>query len=86
MMELTFKAYLTDYIQRLSYHESTDILQLAMEAGTNNFRLRAPLILYVIYTNKTDLLTQTFNSDEYKQHLKWYLEDCKNHNHSPDWQ
>lgn len=77
MMELSFKVYLIDYVQRLSYCESTDVGRLANEACTNNSRLYAVLILYAIFTDKTDLLLQYLNSKEFKQYHAEWLEDVR---------
>ena len=60
MRKLTFKGFLTQYVKDLSYAGTTDLATLAEEATHNNFRLRAPLLLYAVKWEKTDLLRSHF--------------------------
>lgn len=60
MRELTFAGYLTKYVRRLSANDTTRLSTLADEAARNNPRLREPLLLYAMFTDKTDqLMRQT---------------------------
>ena len=63
MRTLTFKGFLAQYVKKLSYAGSLDLEKLAAEAVHDNYRLRAPLVLYASVHGKTDLL-----SDLLKEH------------------
>ena len=73
---MTFLEYLTDYMCRLSYHETTDVKVLAQEAQTNNHRLKEPLFLYSLFSHQTDSLLvhvdDTSMRQEYKKLLMTY--------------
>ena len=56
MRSLTFKGYLTKYMQSLSLHDSKGVYALAREAANENPRLREPLFLYALFTDKSDVL------------------------------
>ena len=56
MRKLTFKGFLSQYVKNLSYSNTLDIKRLAMEATTNNLRLRAPLVLYALASSKKGLI------------------------------
>lgn len=56
MRKLTFKGFLTQYVKELSYAGTLDLSVLAGEAARDNFRLRAPLLLYAVKAGKGDLL------------------------------
>lgn len=56
MRELTFKGYLTQYVRQLSYQETNSLYKLAVEASSNNPRLKEPLLLYALYSQKQDAL------------------------------
>lgn len=56
MRKLTFKGFLSQCVKNLSYSNTLDIKRLAKEATTNNLRLRAPLVLYVLASSKKDQL------------------------------
>ncbi len=58
MRELTFKGFLTQYVRSLSYQESNSLYKLAAEVEQNNVRLREPLLLYALYSQKQDVLLQ----------------------------
>ena len=56
MRKLTFKGFLTQYVKELSCTGTVDLAILASEAAHNNYRLRAPLLLYAVKSGKADLL------------------------------
>ena len=58
MRELTFKGFLTQYVRRLSKSDTNSLYKLAAEAGNDNPRLREPLFLYALYSDKQAVLLQ----------------------------
>lgn len=64
MRELTFEGFLKKYVQSLSVSGSTSVFKLAREATTDNPRLREPLLLYALYTDKADLLFRATKGTE----------------------
>lgn len=58
MRELTFKGFLTQYVRQLSVEETNSLYKLASEASSNNPRMREPLLLYAVYTQKEKALLQ----------------------------
>lgn len=56
MRELTFKGFLAQYVKRLSTGETGSLVKLAAEAGSDNPRLREPLLLYALFAGKQDAL------------------------------
>ena len=56
MRELTFRGFLTQYVRQLSVNETNSLYKLAAEASSDNPRLREPLFLYALYTQKQDVL------------------------------
>lgn len=58
MRELTFRGFLTQYVRQLSEQETNSLYKLAAEAGSSNPRLREPLFLYALYSQKQDVLLQ----------------------------
>lgn len=56
MNKLTFPGFLKRYVASLSATNSTAIVPLAREAATTNARLREPLFLYAMATNRTHVL------------------------------
>lgn len=56
MRELTFRGFLTQYVRQLSEQETNSLYKLAAEAGSSNPRLREPLLLYAVYSQKQDVL------------------------------
>lgn len=73
---MTFLEYLTDYMRRLSYNETTDIKLLAYESQTNNHRLIEPMSLYALFSGQTDELFHYVEDEktrgEYLQLLSTY--------------
>ena len=53
MRRLTFKGFLAQYVKGLSIAGTMDLTTLAREATAENFRLRAPLLLYAVTQGKT---------------------------------
>lgn len=58
MRELTFRGFLIQYVKQLSFEETNSLYKLAAEASGNNPRLREPLFLYAVYTQKERVLLQ----------------------------
>ena len=58
MRELTFRGFLIQYVRQLSEQETNSLYKLAAEAGSSNPRLREPLLLYAVYSQKQDVLLQ----------------------------
>lgn len=58
MRELTFRGFLTQYVRNLSAQETNSLYKLAEEASRDNPRLREPLFLYALYTQKQEVLLQ----------------------------
>lgn len=56
MRELTFRGFLTQYVRQLSANQTNSLYRLAAEASNHNPRLREPLLLYALYSQKQDLL------------------------------
>lgn len=56
MRALTFAGFLTKYVRELSYCESNSLYKLAAEAGESNARLREPLFLYAVFTDRAETL------------------------------
>jgi len=54
--ELTFRGFLTQYVRQLSKADTNSIFKLTREATGGNPRLKAPLLLYALYTGKQDIL------------------------------
>lgn len=58
MRELSFRGFLSQYVKELSFSGTNSIRVLASEADKQNPRLREPLLLYSLMTNKADFLTK----------------------------
>ena len=58
MRKLTFKGFLAQYVRKLSRSDTNSLYKLAAEAGSDNPRLREPLLLYALYSGKQDVLLQ----------------------------
>lgn len=56
MRELTFRGFLTQYVKQLSVQNTNSLYKLAAEASGDNPRLREPLLLFAMYTQKQDVL------------------------------
>lgn len=64
MRELTFKGFLTQYVRQLSKSDTNSLYKLAAEAGSDNPRLREPLLLYAMYSGKQTVLLQAAKNPE----------------------
>lgn len=64
MRELTFRGFLTQYVRQLSAQETNSLYKLAAEASSNNPRLREPLFLYAVYSQKQAVLLQATKEPE----------------------
>ena len=56
MRELTFLGFSTEYVRSLSKSGTTSVFTLAKEAASDNPRLREPLLLYALASDKKDIL------------------------------
>ena len=56
MRELTFKGFLAQYVKQLSAQNTNSLYKLAAEASDDNLRLREPLLLYAMLSEKQDVL------------------------------
>lgn len=71
MRELTFKGFLTQYVRQLSKQDTNSLYKLAVEAGSGNPRLREPLFLYALYTQKVEtLLRAAKNTSLYSEYYQ----------------
>ena len=80
MRELTFRGFLTQYVRQLSEQETNSLYKLAAEAGSSNPRLREPLLLYALYSQKQDVLLQATKEPvlraEYHRLVSLYTADA----------
>ncbi len=56
MQRMTFRGFLTRYTKELSYENSNNLYRLVREAASQNARLREPLFLYAVWTDKLPVL------------------------------
>lgn len=79
MRELTFRGFLTQYVRSLSKQDTTSLYKLADEAAKDNFRLREPLLLFALYSQKQDVLLQATKDialcSQYRDLLSHYSAD-----------
>ena len=79
MRALTFSGFLAQYVKQLAAEETTSLYKLAAEAGSNNPRLREPLLLYAVYTQKERVLLQATKEPnlrmEYQRMVTLYSAD-----------
>ena len=59
MRELTFSGFLKSYVGFLSANGTHSIARLSQEAAETNPRLREPLLLYALWTNKAEVLRRS---------------------------
>ena len=80
MRELTFRGFLTQYVKQLSAEETNSLYKLAAEASSSNPRLREPLFLYAVYTQKEKVLLQATKEPvlraEYHRLVSLYTADA----------
>ena len=76
MRPLTFHGFLSQYVLALSLSGSRSLYKLAEEAATSNPRLKEPLLLYALFSDKAPLLLAATKSstifDEYRELLTRY--------------
>lgn len=58
MRELTFKGFLAQYVKQLSKYHTNSLCRLAEEASCENARLKEPLFLFALYSDKQAVLLQ----------------------------
>ena len=79
MRALTFSGFLAQYVKQLATEETNSLYKLAAEAGSNNPRLREPLLLYAVYTQKEKVLLQATKEPnlrmEYQRMVTLYSAD-----------
>lgn len=73
MRELTFRGFLTQYVRQLSELETNCIYKLSAEASTTNPRLREPLLLYAVYSQKQDTLLQATKNTSLHSEYQWLV-------------
>jgi hypothetical protein len=56
MRKLTFTGFLNQYVRYLSSNHTTNLFKLCKEADTGNSRLKEPLFLYAVFSNKMHVL------------------------------
>lgn len=62
MRALTFPGFLRQYVHNLSLSESKSLYKLAKEAASTNPRLREPLFLYALFSDKSHVLSAAAKS------------------------
>lgn len=71
MRDLTFKGFLSQYLKHLSAQSTNSFRKLSEEANADNARLKEPLLLFAVCSQKQDYLLDTakgtrFYSDYYR--------------------
>jgi hypothetical protein len=72
--ELTFAGFLSRYVRELSLSGTNAISILAREAAEKNYRLREPLILFALFTDRIPLLRKSIRNDKLKRHAESILD------------
>ena len=79
MRELTFRGFLTQYVKQLSKYNTNSLYKLADEASRDNARLREPLFLFALYSDKQMVLLQATKDQslfaEYQKMVLLYSAD-----------
>ena len=79
MRDLTFRGFLTQYVRQLAAEETNSLYKLASEASSSNPRLREPLFLYAVYSQKEKVLLQATKEPvlyaEYNRMVTLYTAD-----------
>lgn len=71
MRELTFKGFLSQYVKHLSAQETNSLYKLTAEASTDNPRLKEPLLLFALCSQRQDiLLNAAKNTHLYSEYYK----------------
>lgn len=68
MRVLTFKGFLAQYLKQLSVQNTNSLYKLAAEAGSDNLRLREPLLLYAVLSEKQDVLLKAAKDPDLHKH------------------
>ena len=63
MRELTFPGFLGSYVRSLSQKNTASLYALSQEAAQDNPRLREPLYLYALFSDKLPLLQKAAQSN-----------------------
>lgn len=74
MRQLTFRGFLQQYVHALSFAKTNGLYRLAEEAATTNPRLREPLLLYALFSNKHEVLLKATRDKELFSEYKKILE------------
>ena len=64
MRELTFSGFLKRYVRELSFQDTNSVYKLSAEAVKENPRLREPLFLYALFSDKMSVLMQACRNSE----------------------
>ena len=76
MRELTFKGFLARYVKQLSKSNTNSLYKLAKEASNDNARLREPLLLFALCSDKQTVLLQATKDEnllaEYQKMISLY--------------
>ncbi len=75
MRELTFPGFLKRYVRELSLSGTTSLFALAGEAAGENPRLREPLFLYALFSEKEDLLLRAVKDTPLKAPYAMLLQE-----------
>ena len=70
MRELTLTGFLSRYVRELSLYGTNAISGLAREAAEENYRLREPLVLYALFTDRIPLLRKSIRNDQLKRYAE----------------
>ena len=66
MRQLSFRSFLARYVRQLSKGDANSICILEQEATSNNPRLKAPLLMFALYSGNGDiLLNAAYRNKEY---------------------
>jgi len=71
MRKLTFKGFLRQYVNELSYCRTNDIRSLVKEVPECIYRLVEPLVLYAISVNKDKYLRRVAGRNFHSCHKKF---------------
>ena len=75
MRQLTFCGFLARYVRQLSQSNTNSICKLAQEATSNNPRLKAPLLLFALYSGNGDMLLSATKDAALQAHYHNLLRD-----------
>ena len=69
MRQLSFCSYLRSYLMALTFSGSAKLRDMAKEAGSGNYRLRAPLLLYAVCSGQEDYLLRLVTGELKEEYL-----------------